>query len=351
MRSIVIAGGGTGGHLFSAIAFADYVKRQGYEPFIVGSEYGMESSFLKNKGYSYRLLKTRGFAGKGFKEKLGSVYLMLRSSREAVSLIKRLNPLFVIGFGGYTTVSVLLSARLLGVPTAVVEQNSVPGKANRLLAHFCDFLFVNFEMTKKFFPNRKVYVSGNPIREDIYIPERSFEGPVLRVGVLGGSRGARTINRAMMELAIGGALKGVEVIHQTGSEELDRVKEVYRKYRPGWKAKAFIDDMVGFYRDIDFIVCRSGAGTLGEIACASLGSVLVPYPYAIYNHQLYNAKEFEKVEASVVVSDKDLTGKRLESIISSLNRERLALMSERAFSLCKRGASRMILETVLSGIG
>ncbi len=348
MKNIIISGGGTGGHLFAAVAFADYVKEMGYEPFIIGSVYGMESEWLKGKEYRYALLKTKGFAGKGLFEKVKSAALVGSSFVEAAVILKSLKPLFVIGFGGYTTVPVIMAARFFHIPAAILEQNSIAGKANRMLAHFCDFIFVNFEVTKKEFGSKKVYVSGNPIRSDIFVPNRAFSGK-LKVGVLGGSRGARKINEAMIQFASESGCD-IEVIHQTGFEDFERVKSVYEKYKPHWRALPFIDNMAKFYESIDFIICRSGAGTLGEVACASLGSLLVPYPYAIYNHQFYNAKEFEKAGAAILIEDKNLTGKIIESVVSSLSKEKLASMSQKAFALCKRGASETIFKTVMSEI-
>ncbi len=346
MKNIVITGGGTGGHLFASIAFADYVKNFGYDPFIIGSIYGIEKEKLKNYLYRYKLLKTKGFAGKSPKEKLKSLLGVGLSIVETARLIMKIKPVFSIGFGGYTTVPVILSSKLIGIKTAIVEQNSIAGRANKFLSKFSDVVFVNFEETAHQFKNHKRVVhSGNPVRRDIVIKERNFNKDRFTIGVIGGSRGAKSINRAMMEFAEKTDIK-VNVIHQTGIEDLKEVEKIYARQKPDWKAVAFIDNMKRFYEKIDFIICRAGASTLSEIACARLGSLLIPYPYAIYNHQHHNAEIFTKKGAAVLVEDKNLSGKKIESIISSLDQNKLRLLSENANSLCAANACEKIFETL-----
>ncbi len=346
MKNIVITGGGTGGHLFASIAFADYVAKIGYNPIIVGSVYGIEKDKLKNYPYEYILLNTRGFAGKSKKEKLASLLGMAFSTNEVAKFIRKKRPVFSIGFGGYTTIPVIISSKILKIKTAIVEQNSIAGRANKFLSKFSDVVFVNFEATKKQFKNhKKVVHSGNPIRSDIFIPKRRFDKDKLTIGVIGGSRGARKINRAMIELAKTSDIN-INVIHQTGKSDFEMVSEIYTQLKPHWKAVEFIDDMKEFYANIDFIICRAGASSLSEIACASLGSLLIPYPYAIYNHQYYNAVEFVKNSAAILVDDEKLSGKKIESIISSLNENKLRLLSENANSLCVANACEKIFETL-----
>ncbi len=346
MKNVVITGGGTGGHLFASLAFADYIKSLGYTPFIIGSVYGIEKEKLKHYPYRYKLLKTKGFAGKSLQEKLKSIYGVGLSIAETAKLIMRIKPAFSIGFGGYTTVPVILSSKLLGIKTAIVEQNSIAGRANRFLSKFSDVVFVNFEDTAHLFKNHKRVVhSGNPVRKDIVIKKRNFNKDRFTIGVVGGSRGAKSINRAMMEFAKKTDLK-VNVIHQTGTEDLKEVEKIYIQQKPDWKAVAFIDNMKEFYEKIDFIICRAGASTLSEIACARLGSLLIPYPYAIYNHQYHNAEVFVKKGAAVLVEDENLSGKKIESIILSLNQNKLRLLSENANSLCVANACEKIFETL-----
>ncbi len=346
MNNVIITGGGTGGHLFASLAFAQYVKNRGYNPIIIGSVYGIEKEKLKNYPYEYKLLNTSGFVKKSITKKVLSLYGIGKSMWETFWFIKKHKPVFSIGFGGYTTIPVIISSKLLGIKTAILEQNSIAGKANRFLSRFSDYVFVNFKITKSQFKNHKnVIVSGNPVRNSVIIEDRIFNKNKLSIGVIGGSRGAKSINKAMMEFAEITDLD-IDVIHQTGKEDIKEVSETYSRYKPHWRAVSFIDDMENFYREIDFIVCRAGASTLSEIACASLGSLLVPYPYAIYNHQYHNADVFVKKSAAILVEDKNLSGKKIESVISSLNQNKLRLLSENARSLCVGNACEKIFKTL-----
>ncbi len=349
MKNVVITGGGTGGHLFASLAFAEYIKHKGYNPVIIGSVFGIESRVLKNYDFEYMLLKTKGFAGKNILQKTDSMLKFSKSFQESLKYIKSKKPQFAVGFGGYTTIPVISASKLLGVPTVIVEQNAVCGKANRLMSKFSDLVFVNFESTKQYFNQKKTYVTGNPVRNDIFMEHRDFDKDKITVGVLGGSRGSRSINNAMIELAENYDID-VNVLHQTGKEDFDRVKEIYKINKPDWKAFDFINDMKSFYENIDFIICRAGAGTLSEITCAALGSLLIPYPYAIYNHQYYNSLELVNAGCSTIMEDKNLSGKSLKSVILSLSKKRLKSLSDNAKLMCKRDVCSVMLKTIKNKI-
>ncbi len=345
MKNVIITGGGTGGHFYAALSFADYIKKMGYNPIFIGSIFGIEQDKLKDYDYEYFLLKTKGFAGKTKREKIISLTNLFTALFKTLRFIRQKRPVFSIGFGGYTTLPVIMASKITGAKTAIVEQNSIAGKANKFLSKFADFIFVNFHSTKKQFKHQKIFFSGNPIRRNVVIRDREFRKDTITIGVLGGSRGSKSINKAMMELArISDS--SVAVIHQTGADEIKTVQDTYKKFKPHWIAYDFIDDMHGFYQSIDFIICRAGAGTLSEIACASLGSLLIPYPYAIYNHQYYNAMEFVKKNAAILTDDKNLSGKKIESIISLLDKNKLRVLSENAKSLCVSDACERIFKII-----
>ncbi len=344
-KNVIITGGGTGGHLFAALSFADYVKKQGYHPIFIGSVHGMERDFLKDDKYEYYLLNSRGFVGKSLFDKFNSVINLFASFFKALKYINSKKPLFSIGFGGYTTMPVITSSKFLGIKTAIVEQNSIAGKANKLLQHFSNFVFVNYENSVRFFKNKNTIVVGNPTRKSLYIERREFNNKKIKIGIIGGSRGAKSINRAMMEFSKMCDLD-IDVIHQTGRDDYETVKKCYKENNKDWKVYEFIYDMRNFYEEIDFIICRSGAGTLSEIACASLGSLLVPYPFAIYNHQYHNAKIFEDAKAAIILEDKNLSGKSLLDIISSVDYESLRSLSVNASFLCKKDVCEKILRTI-----
>jgi len=342
-NSIIISGGGTGGHLFASLAFAQYTKQIGYNPIIIGSVWGIENKILPKMEFEYFLLNTKGFANKKVLQRIESIYKFFKATLEAVFIIKKTKPLFVVGFGGYTTVPIIAAAKLTKNKKAILEQNSIPGKANKLLSNISDVVFVNFRQTKSYFNRRKVFITGNPTRNSIYIKNRTFQNKNLVIGVMGGSRGAKSINDAMAEFAQISD-KNIRIIHQTGETDEARMKQIYKDMHPDWEVHSFIDNMEEFYKKIDFIICRAGASTLSEIACAALGSVLVPYPYAIYNHQYENAAIFEKQGASIVVEDKNLSGKLIKSIVSSLSIDKLKTMSNNAKILCKRDSCEKMID-------
>ncbi len=333
MKNVVLTGGGTGGHLFAALAFADFLSDNGFNPVLIGSDYGIEKRILPRYSFEYYLLKSRGIAGKGLKDKLKGFLGVSQAYFEALKLIGEIKPVFTVGFGGYVSFPVVLASISRGIRSAILEQNSYPGKANRVLSKLCNFTFVNFEVTKRFFKN--AIVVGNPTRIKLENFKRTIKEPFV-VGVIGGSRGARSINNAMIELSA--FETNFKVIHQTGDEDYERVRSAYEKNKKDWEVHKFIDDMEGFYKSIDFIVCRAGASTLSEISCAALGSILVPYPYAIYNHQYFNAKAFADANAAIILEDRDLTGKKFLSIISLLTVDKIFEMSIKAKRLCKPDA-------------
>ncbi len=349
MKRVVIAGGGTGGHIFAAIALAEYLKKASLEPILVGSKSGMEKEIFPAYPYDYYLLQTSGFAGRDPLNKIKSLLGLTVSTTRCLGLFGSIRPVFCLGFGGYTSLPVIVASRILGIKSGILEQNAVMGKANRFLSHFSDYLFLNFPSAGRDVKHPNKIVTGNPVREEIFrINRKSFDGK-LSIGVLGGSRGARSINNAMIQWAQITKLD-VDVILQTGREDFERVRELIGRRKPTWRVVPFIDDMVSFYGSIDFIICRSGASTLSEIACARLGSMLVPYPYAIYDHQYYNALEYERAGAAVLIKDKNLSGKIIETVVSSLNGDRLRSMSESAGRLCKRDACEKILSVIIGGI-
>ena len=344
MDKVILTGGGTGGHLFAALAFAEYLKEKGFKPVIIGSQYGIEKEVLKKYPFEYYLLSSKGIAGKSIKEKLKGAIFTSKAFFSSYRLIKRIDPIFCVGFGGYVSLPVMLSAVILRKKTAILEQNSIPGKTNKILSRLVDITFVNFPTTAQYLKN--AITVGNPTRIKFKNIKRKTKDRIT-IGVIGGSRGARSINNAMVELSK--YELNIDVIHQTGKDDFERVKKAYRENKKSWQVFRFIDDMESFYASIDFIICRAGASTLSEIACAGLASLLIPYPYAIYNHQFYNAKYFKDNDAAEIMLDEDLSGKKLYSFILSLSAKKVKEMSENAKRLCKEDSCEKmfrVLETL-----
>lgn len=348
-KVVFVTGGGTGGHYFAAESFINYLKSKNYQPMFIGSQFGIEKKLAQNLGVDYKLLKIRGFAGKNFFDKLKSIWYLLNSSLKCLLYAIKYKPIFVIGFGGYTTLPVILSAAILRKKNAIVEQNSVPGLANKILSRFSDIVFVNFDDTKSFFKKKLIFCVGNPIRAKNFPSNRNFSKEYLKIGVIGGSRGAQSINNALFEFAtlIDEKLKSkLTIIHQTGLDDYEKALEIYKKYNINANVYGFISDMDSFYRSIDIIISRAGASTLSEIACYGLPSILVPYPYAIYNHQYFNAQYFEKSHCAKVVLDKDFNGYYLKNFVYYIKVNELVSMSSAAFALCKKETVQEILNII-----
>lgn len=348
-KVVFVTGGGTGGHYFAAESFINYLKSENYQPVFIGSQFGIEKKLVNNLGIEYKLFKIRGFAGKNFFEKIKSIGYLFNSTFKCLFYTIKYKPLFVIGFGGYTALPVILSAAILRKKNAIVEQNSIPGLANKILSTFCDIIFVNFDTTKSFFKKKPVFCVGNPIRTKDFPINRNFSKDYLRLGVIGGSRGAKTINNALFEFAslIDEKLKSkLTIIHQTGLDDYEEALKIYKKYNVNAKVYDFITDMDSFYRNIDIIISRAGASALSEIACYGLPSILVPYPHAIYNHQYFNAKNFEKSHCAWIVLDKDFNGYYLKNFVYYIKVDELVSMSFAAFTLCKKDAAKDMLSII-----
>ena len=346
---VFVTGGGTGGHYFAAESFINYLKTKGYEPIFIGSEFGIEKKLAHNMGIEYKLLKTKGFAGKNLLEKIKSIVYLFGATLQCFFYALNYKPAFVIGFGGYTSIPVLLGSYIALKKIIIVEQNSIPGLANKILAKLCDLVLVNFESTKQFFKKKHVYCTGNPIRAKNFPDKRIFTNNFLRIGVVGGSRGAKTINNALFEFAqiIDNDLKSkIEIIHQTGTDDYEKALNIYKKYNIKAKVYEFIHDMENFYQNIDIIISRAGSSTLSEIACYGLPSILVPYPYAIYNHQYFNAQYFANSFAAELILDKDFNGYCLKNFVYYIKVNELVVMSNAAFGLCKKEACKKMLDII-----
>jgi UDP-N-acetylglucosamine--N-acetylmuramyl-(pentapeptide) pyrophosphoryl-undecaprenol N-acetylglucosamine transferase len=324
----VIAGGGTGGHLFPGLAIAEaFVEREkGNEVLFIGTEKGIEAKVLPGGKFPLRTIQARPIQGKSLPEKVKAVWSLPMALSEACSILKEFQPQLVLGVGGYASGPALLAAFLLGMKRAIQEQNVMPGMTNRILKWFSQRIFVSFEEAKKYFPERKVLVTGNPIRKEFFATlikgkgERK-ERDRFTLLVFGGSAGARRINRAMIEAlsTLQEMRSSLKIIHQTGKEDLDFVSEEYRQ--KGFKAlvKPFFEDLPVYYRIADLVICRSGASTVAELAVCGKTALLIPYPYAAHQHQLINAKKLVDLGAARMILDQELNGKILAQTILHLH--------------------------------
>lgn len=354
---ILIAGGGTGGHLFPGIAIAKGFKERngGADIFFVGTERGIESRVLPKEGYPLKSIRVEPLAGHGLFKRFLSLSRFPLALTDSLRILKEVSPDIVIGLGGYSSGPLLIVASLKGIPTLILEQNVIPGMTNRFLSKFVDAVAVNFKSSKEFFPERKTYITGNPIRDGIASGSREdglrtfgLEDGRFTILIFGGSAGAHRINKSMTE-AIGylGDFKDkIQLIHQTGDKDYEEIKEFYIARDFKTAVFPFIERMAEAYAASDLIVARSGAGTISEITACGKPSILVPYPYAAKNHQEINAKILLNEGAAALILDKDIDGKRLASEIRFLieNTERLWQMEKASKKLGIKDGTKKVVD-------
>jgi UDP-N-acetylglucosamine--N-acetylmuramyl-(pentapeptide) pyrophosphoryl-undecaprenol N-acetylglucosamine transferase len=360
---IVIAGGGTGGHLFPGIAVARELlaRRPGAEISFAGTARGLEARAVPREGFELDLIRSGGLKGKSVGSTVRGIGLLPLSVVDAWRIVSRRRPDLVIGVGGYSSGPVVLVAAMRGTPTMLLEQNAVPGLTNRILARFVRAAAVTFEETVRFFGS-KAFVSGNPVRpefigraaggEERRASESSGDVEVL---IFGGSQGAHAINLAMVaaapQLAAGGPR--VHLTHQTGERDVAVVRDAYHRAAVRADVEPFLFDMADRMRAAHVIVCRAGSTTLSEIAAIGRAAVLVPLPTATDDHQRRNAEALVAAGAAEMLLQADATGEALAARILGLaqDRERRTRMAAAVRALARPNAARRIVDRALSLAG
>jgi UDP-N-acetylglucosamine--N-acetylmuramyl-(pentapeptide) pyrophosphoryl-undecaprenol N-acetylglucosamine transferase len=365
---LVIAGGGTGGHLFPGIAVAEefLAREKGNETLFVGSEHGIEARLLPRLGLRHELIAASGIRGKGGLSRIKGVIKLLCGYAQARRILKGFRPDRVLGVGGYASGPVVMAAKGLGFRCFIHEQNAIPGFTNKTLARFSDRVFISLEESAEFFPRGKTLLTGNPIRKEILAafakggnpPALSGtplfkrgEGGDFRILVFGGSAGAHSINiNVVAALPFLSRLRErLAIVHQTGENDLAEVREAYR--REGFRGEAvpFIDNMAGAYHDADLVVCRAGATTVAEVTACGKACVFIPYPYAVDDHQRRNAEALLKKGAGFMILDRELSGERLARLVTELmeNPERIAAAGRNAKNLARPDAARVIVDEII----
>ncbi len=356
---VVIAGGGTGGHLYPGIAVARELlaTRPGSVVTFAGTTRGIESRVIPREGFELDTIRSGGLKGKSIVERARGASLIPLGLADAWSLLSRRRPDLVIGVGGYSSGPVVLVASLRGIPTMLLEQNAVPGLTNRLLARVVRAAAVTYESTGAFF-GRKAFVSGNPVRAEFVRATQaapSAAGPNVRLLVFGGSQGAHAINVAMVDAApaLAGLGLSLRLVHQTGERDVEMVRRGYAAAGVEAKVEPFIYDMGTQLAEADLVICRAGATTLAELTAAGKPSVLIPLPTATDDHQRKNAEALAGAGAAEVLLQKDATGAVLAQTVAGLIRDepRRARMSAAARSLARPDAARVIVERALQLAG
>lgn len=316
----MITGGGTGGHFSPAVAMAERFKKEGWKTAFVGSKIGIEAKLLSKYDFQYMLLNTSGFVGKSVKDKVGSLLKLMLSIVISAIFLRKLKTDCVVATGGFVCLPVSIAAGLIGIPVFVLEQNSVPGLANRIIGKFARWIFLNFPSSAKFFKKRWS-ICGNPVRNSI---KQSVKGikhknKYTSVVVLGGSRGAKSINNAIIDMVEYVKKDNfLNIVCQTGSDGFDAVKIAYQGIK-NIKIYRFIYDIEKIYGFSDLAVSRAGATTISELIYLRIPSIFVPYPYAAKNHQFTNANEIVKAGGAIIIEDDKLTGRLLYNTIKDFS--------------------------------
>jgi UDP-N-acetylglucosamine--N-acetylmuramyl-(pentapeptide) pyrophosphoryl-undecaprenol N-acetylglucosamine transferase len=352
---VLIAGGGTAGHLYPGIAVARELTKRVPDARVtfVGTAAGIESRIVPREGFTLETIRSAGLKGKSLTSLARGIGLLPASAVDAWNVISRHRPKVVVGVGGYSSGAVVALAAVRGVPTLLMEQNALPGLTNRLLAPLVSAAAVTYSESISFF-GRKAFVSGNPVRPEFF--EEGYEQPgsppgAARVLVFGGSQGAHAINMAMVEAAarLASATPRLAITHQTGERDVEVVRDGYRRAGLEARVEPFLFGMDREMKAADVVVSRAGATTLAELTAARRASILVPFPAATDDHQRKNAEALVKQGAARMVEQRELTGDRLATEILALASDAglRRQMADAAGRLARPDAARVIVDTVL----
>ncbi len=358
----MLTGGGTGGHLFPAIATAEALceRLPGSEVVFVGTHRKIDKTSLQKYGFKVKSIHSHGIKGKSFRQLFQALVVMPISLCEAILHIITFRPHLVIGVGGYVTGPVIAAARLLGKATVIHEQNSIPGLANRKLGKLAAKICLSIPGSEDYFPARKTVLTGNPVRKEILkLAAAGGEGEKTRSGVtvmiLGGSQGARGVNRLVVEAFTEfpeHITRDVRIIHQTGAADADMVHERYEAAGLEAHVAPFFHDMEAMYRQADLIISRAGATTLAELAILGMPAILIPYPYAADNHQEKNAMYYVRGGGALMFIEKELSGRMLALAVQELlaAKEKLQVMGKEMKRLAFPEAAEKIVDVCLQRI-
>jgi UDP-N-acetylglucosamine--N-acetylmuramyl-(pentapeptide) pyrophosphoryl-undecaprenol N-acetylglucosamine transferase len=363
---LVVAGGGTGGHLFPGIAIAEELLARNTANHVcfIGSGKPIETDVLGSKGFDHEQIRIQGIKGMGLIRQLATLLKLPGSIKQSIAILKKTDPDVVLGLGGYSAGPVVLGAWLLGIPRVLHEQNVLPGITNRLLTCFANRIYVSFENTRFQRFQQKIQVTGNPVRKEFLadiateLGDKKEKEPGLHtpftVLIIGGSQGAHSVNMAVIDALAHLKKKGrYAFIHQTGPSDEAQVQEAYAMHQITSNVKAFFDDMITQYQKADMVICRAGATTIAELTVVGKGVIFIPYPYAADDHQALNAESLVSGNAAEMIREKDLSGKLLARKIETYasSPQKLSSMALKARQLGRPHAARMIVDDMYQLIG
>jgi UDP-N-acetylglucosamine--N-acetylmuramyl-(pentapeptide) pyrophosphoryl-undecaprenol N-acetylglucosamine transferase len=352
MRTLLVMAGGTGGHIFPALAVADHLKSLGWHVVWLGSRTGMEATLVPKRGYEMQWIRFGALRGKSLLRVLMLPLHLLIAFWQSTAVILRVRPDVVLGMGGYITFPGGVMTVALRRPLVLHEQNAVAGLANRVLAFGAARILVAFPGALK-----RSKWTGNPVRADIAaLPEPATRFAtrtgVLHVLVIGGSLGAQALNEVLpAALRLIPEPHRPRVLHQAGAKHVDSVKQAYADAGVDATAIAFIDDMAQSFAETDLVICRAGAMTVAELSAAGVASVLVPFPQAVDDHQTVNARFLSSQGAAVLLPQAELTPRRVADLIAGFTRETLFDMARKARTLGKPDATRLVSEHCMAAAG
>jgi UDP-N-acetylglucosamine--N-acetylmuramyl-(pentapeptide) pyrophosphoryl-undecaprenol N-acetylglucosamine transferase len=354
MMKVIIAAGGTGGHIYPGIAIAREFKRRdaNTEILFVGTPRGLESKIVPREGFALEMIQVGALKSVSVAQRGKSLLQLPMSFIVALKILKRFKPDVVIGIGGYSSGPTLLVAALSRIPTMIVEPNAMPGFTNRVLARFVKAAALTFEEANKYCRGRG-QVTGNPIRSDFAQLQKKVRGERIHILLFGGSQGAHAINEAMVKTLslLAGKKDKLAITHQTGEKDFEVVKRGYLE--AGFvdaDIRPFIDDMAQQFQNADVLICRSGATTAAEVAAAGKAAIFIPFPFAADDHQRKNAEAFERAGAGRLIVQKDLTPERLAQELTRLidNPGEIDKMEEASRKLGRADAAERAVDLAVS---
>ncbi|GLI38452.1 undecaprenyldiphospho-muramoylpentapeptide beta-N-acetylglucosaminyltransferase [Geobacter hydrogenophilus] len=356
---LLIAGGGTGGHLFPGIAVAEEFlsRKKGNEVLFVGTWRGIEARVLPKLGYRLECITAAGIRGKGSVARAKGLAKFLYGYAQSRKILKEFKPDLVLGVGGYASAPALLAARGMSIPRFIHEQNAIPGFTNKMLATVAERVFISLEESRKFFPEERTLLTGNPLRRQILeqvalAPQEERADDAFHLLVFGGSAGAHRINLIMGEVLpyLEDVKERLRITHQTGENDLEDVTSVYEEQGIAADVVAFIDSMADAYRWADLVVCRAGATTIAEITACGKPCIFIPYPHAVDDHQRRNAEALLKRGAGFVIIEQELSGEVLAKTIRDLmvDPARLKSVGEAAQGLARLDAAQVIVDEMMT---
>jgi len=351
-RTLMVMAGGTGGHVYPALAVADALRARGWDVFWLGTRQGLEARVVPKAGIAMVWVSMGGIRGKGLLKKLLLPLMLLIAFGQSLRAILQRRPDVVLGMGGYTAFPGGMMASLLNRPLVIHEQNSVGGLTNRVLACLADRVLTAFPQAfqgakDKPIPCRRVTTEwvGNPVRTDIVPASRSDRSGPLHLLVVGGSLGASALNDLVPKaLALLPVEQRPRVVHQSGRQHLEILRANYAAAGVEAEVRDYIEDMAAAYQACDFAICRAGAMTVAELACAGVPAVLVPFPFAVDDHQTGNAEFLSEAGAAWLMQQKDLSAEKLAALIGGLDRAVLATMADKARALAKPEATASVAD-------